>query len=190
MPHFVTDLDARILRYFYAAGAGGLTTLALALSAIGSGWLLIGLIPLIQLPRFRRFASWLGGAVGATALLVVLLKAIIGRLRPCYALADVHARCSPPTDPSFPSGHACGIFTFAAFVLFVMYTSREIEGRVRLALTPLLVGLAVGVAWSRVYLGVHFPGDVAAGALLGAWGGTLAGWLYRRPERVLFASGR
>ena len=89
-----------------------------------------------------------------------LLKALVGRARPCASLAHVHALVfSTPHDPSFPSGHAAGAFAVAAFVAF--------EARVHVAAKIALFVLAAGIAVSRVVLGVHFPSDIAAGAALG-----------------------
>jgi undecaprenyl-diphosphatase len=180
----VTDLDSRILFFLYSAGGGALTRLALVLSAVGSGWVTLGLIPLLRWPRWRRLVGTLGVALGAGAGLVALLKAVIGRPRPCFALPGVHALCSPPSDPSFPSGHAFGGFAFAAFVVFTMYTGDEVRPQVRRILTPTVVMLAIGIAWSRVYLGVHFPADVVVGGALGVVTGLCAGWLYRRSTPV------
>lgn len=96
-------------------------------------------------------------AVVVTAVVVFALKFAIGRTRPCYAL-HAGAWCTPPTDPSFPSGHAAGSMAVAVTL------ARRAPTRAAL----LLLVAAAGVAWSRVVLGVHFPSDVLAGAVLGA----------------------
>jgi undecaprenyl-diphosphatase len=180
----VTPLDARLFLDVYDAGNGVFTGVATALSAIGNGWSMLGLLPLYGVPRWRRGALFLTGALGASASLVFGLKAAFGRTRPCASLQGVHALCVMPTDPSFPSGHACGSFTVASFAVFLLATADEPRpgGATRAALGAGLVALAGSIAWSRVYLGVHFPGDVAAGALLGTASGALAAWLYRRPR--------
>jgi undecaprenyl-diphosphatase len=177
----MTELDTRLLRFLYGAAAGELTLVALFLSAIGSGWVMLGLIPLFRWPAWRRFAGVLLALLASVAGIVAVIKGIVARARPCTALPDIRALCAAPTDPSFPSGHAAGSFAFASFVVVVMYSGVEVRPELRRRLSAAAVALAFGIAWSRVYLGVHFPGDVAAGALLGTLLGTLAAWLYRIP---------
>jgi undecaprenyl-diphosphatase len=100
--------------------------------------------------------------LAATSVVVASAKALAGRVRPCHTHAWLHALpIALPTDPSFPSGHAAGSFAFAAFV----FTTHRRAG-FALSCVALLIAL------SRVALGVHYPSDVAAGALLG----TLLGW--------------
>ena len=99
-----------------------------------------------------------------------LLKPQVARLRPChadlpFAVHTVEGHCGGKYG--FVSSHAANFFGLATLMSLLF-------GRRRL--TILFVGLATLVAYSRVYLGVHYPGDVLGGALLGALGGWL---LYR-----------
>ena len=101
----------------------------------------------------RRDQWWRGARVvaGAYALNTVL-KLAIRRRRP--ALEDLPALAGTPTGLSFPSAHATTSFAAA----------RAYRGLVPAG--P-LYAVAGALALSRVYLGVHYPSDVAAGALLG-----------------------
>ncbi len=144
-----------------------LTDVMIAFTLLGSGWAALGLVPLYWSPRHRRFARWLAAQWGGTATVVFLLKAAIRKPRPL---------ASPvwgmkPTDFSFPSGHAAGAFVFAAFLGIVVLEGKPGGGRGRprwrRALAGALLVCAIGVAASRVYLGVHDTLDVVGGALLG-----------------------
>lgn len=100
-------------------------------------------------------------AAGLSMLLGLAIAHLISgswdRPRPYEAHADVHLFVAPSGDPSFPSDHATAAFAIA-FALFLR--SRRI-GWVALA-------MAAAVSVSRVAVGVHYPSDVAAGALIGA----------------------
>jgi undecaprenyl-diphosphatase len=92
------------------------------------------------------------------------LKRLFRRRRPFIAFVKARVFGTRPRDYSFPSGHAAAGFA-GALVL----------GAHAPALAPLFYALAVVVSLSRVYLGVHYPSDVAFGGLLGI----LIAWLYR-----------
>ncbi len=130
-----------------------------ALSAIGGGYALLGIVPWLFVARARRVVLGLLGAVVLTALVVFLMKQGFGRVRPYAALAGVEALAlTPPRDPSFPSGHAAGSACFAAYFA---HRARPVRSAL-LALAALLVAL------SRVVLGVHFPLDTLVGLGIGA----------------------
>jgi undecaprenyl-diphosphatase len=172
----VIDLDQRLLFWLYDPQPGSAALwLWVALTVLGGGWSMLGLVPLALVPRTRRFAVWMIAALGVNAGLVAILKATIGRDRPCRAVPAVKALVfAAPTDCSLPSGHAAGAFCFAAFVVVCAWRGGVPRGRV--ATMAAALGLfATGVALSRVVLGVHWPGDVAAGALVGAAMGALFG---------------
>ena len=118
--------------------------------------LVLAVLALMQ-PRLRR-VLWL-------ALLSLLLAWVIVNLirhwmpMPRPAALDLGAQWLPQGPRSgFPSLHATGSFAVATALL--------VERRDRWAL--LFVLAACAIAWSRVYLGLHFPTDVLAGAALGA----------------------
>ena len=84
-----------------------------------------------------------------------VLKAIFDRSRPPEAI-DFEALVGVPTSPSFPSGHAMSAFAVAGAIALIAPRLRK----------PVLV-LAAAIAFSRVYLGVHFWIDVLVGSALG-----------------------
>ena len=93
---------------------------------------------------------------------VQLLKPLVHRVRPCFAVEGIQALISQPHSPSFPSSHAANSFG-AATVCFAAER--------RWGWGALLV--AGFVSLSRVYVGVHYPSDVAGGAALGVACGLL-----------------
>ena len=78
----------------------------------------------------------------------------------------------PPTDASFPSGHTAA--SFAA--VFALKASGSPLWKPALA-------VAVAMAFSRLYLYVHWPSDVLFGALVGAAAGFIGAWMARRMRR-------
>ena len=124
--------------------------------------------PFMAIRRTRLFAGALTLALVVTAISVFGLKLAVGRARPCVSLPGVHAHFfAAPTDGSFPSGHAAGSFCVAAYCIVLIARSAW-SPAARVAVSGLLGVLAAGIAISRVYLGVHYPFDVGAGALIGS----------------------
>jgi undecaprenyl-diphosphatase len=164
-------VDEHLFRIFYGAERGALTWLAAAFTVLGNGWIALALLPLLAWRRHRAPALALTLVLAVTAAAVFVLKLLVHRARPCNSLAGVQCLWgNPPTDFSFPSGHAAGSFAFVAFLGAVVFASAETRMRRTARLAVCLAGLlsATCIAASRVYLGVHFPGDVVAGSCLGA----------------------
>ena len=118
-------------------------------------WLAIAAGCALVLRRPRVLVTTVVAAAGGE-LVAGALKAAIPRARP-----HVHALVSRPHSHSFPSGHATTSFAAATVIALLVPRLR----------VPAFV-LAAAVAWSRVYVGVHYPLDVLAGAVLG----TAIGW--------------
>lgn len=176
----VNEIDRQLLSWLYSGRTDGLLYDAMVvLSAVGGGWGLVALTPWLIAARTRRIAGGLLATLLSTTLVVFVIKLLVGRARPCACVPGVHALCfAAPTDPSFPSGHAAGSFAFAAFVI-TLVAGAKMDSLRRFGLVAAALAFAVGVAASRVVLGVHFPTDVLAGAVLGC----AAGWAGARLAR-------
>ncbi|GHJ10778.1 hypothetical protein TPA0907_51450 [Micromonospora humidisoli] len=127
--------------------------------------LLLGLLLVaLAVPRLRRADPWsraLALVAPATVVLAYgcseLLKSLLDEERPCRgAVTILAAPCPPPGDWSFPSNHATIAGALATAVLLL-------SPRWGLLAAP----LALLAAFSRVFVGVHYPHDVLAGLLLG-----------------------
>jgi undecaprenyl-diphosphatase len=139
-------LDVAMRRLSTAANYSRLSLLAATGLAVFGG------------PRGRRAAvhGLTAVAVAATAA-NVLLKPISRRPRPERAAVPEQRQVRMPVSRSFPSGHTAAAFAFASGA-----------GRVMPAVSLPLHALAAAVGYSRVHTGVHYPGDVLAGSVLGA----------------------
>ena len=149
------------------------------LNLLGSRWTALGVCVGFVVVGSRRTRVWgmLGiMALGISLTLVEILKHIVLRSRPWVVLPGVRLlEAAQGPDLSFPSGHAAAAFALATLVAL----------RFPRTILPAFL-LATGVALARIYLGVHFPSDVLAGAVLGAVPTWFVGrWALRRfPHRL------
>ncbi|WP_348624742.1 phosphatase PAP2 family protein [Paenibacillus peoriae] len=106
-------------------------------------------------------------ALGVSHIPVAIVKKLYPRIRPYLALPGTNTFRNSLSDHSFPSGHTTAIFS--ATVPFMLQSPM---------LTLLLLPVATIVGFSRIYLGLHYPTDVLAGAVIGTSAaiGTVAFW--------------
>ena len=129
--------------------------LATHLGDLALVWLVAGAV-LVAQPRYRRWGVAVLLAVVATAILgMFVLKPLFGRARPFVAYEFAGLLIPPPSGDSFPSNHS--MVSFAA-----------------------AVAVACLIAFSRLYLYVHYPSDILAGAVIGIAVGIGSVWLVEK----------
>ena len=158
------NLDERLLRVARTRGHTPAAERVVArFSKLGQHagvWLAIGLVGAAR--DVERRGEWrrATATVAGVYALNTAIKQVVGRRRP--ELPDLPALTGTPTALSFPSAHASTAFAGA-----IVYS------RLGLPAAP-LYALATGLAFSRLYLGVHYPSDVLVGAALGSVAGAVA----------------
>jgi undecaprenyl-diphosphatase len=139
----------------------------------------------------RRVATAVWGAIAAVIALEIgqVISSAADEQRPFVAIPGVHPLIHHAADAGFPSDHATAAGAVAVALLFVSWW---------LGLSAVVIALVI--AFSRVYVGIHFPQDVAAGLALGGCVALLGiavvvplmsrvvGWLADTPLRPLLAA--
>lgn len=143
----------------------------------------IGAVVALLFLRLRREAVLLALTVAGAWLAEGAVKALVGRPRPLIV-----PHLTEAGGASFPSGHA---FNSAAVYLAIALAFATLSAResVRLTIIGTAIALSLVIAWTRVWLGVHFPSDVIAGWLGGAGWAFLAAALLQRPAQLAADSG-
>lgn len=138
----------------------------------------IGAIVALLFLRLRREAVLLALTVVGAWAVEGAIKDLVGRPRPLIV-----PHLTEAGGASFPSGHAfnSAVVYIAIALAFATLSARE---SVRLTIIGVAIALSLVVAWTRVWLGVHFPSDVAAGWLGGAGWAFLAAALLQRPAEA------
>lgn len=144
------------------------------ISKLGNGgiiWLVLSGL-LCVFPKYRKAGVTMLTALALDVLLCnVMLKPLVGRMRPFTVNTGVELLINAPKDFSFPSGHTAASFAAAFALLFV---------KNKLWIPSMI--LASLIAFSRLYLYVHYPTDVLAGIPLGLIVGVAATVICRLAE--------
>ncbi len=137
----------------------------------------LGAIAALLFLRLRREAMLLVLTIAGGWLVEFAVKLLVGRPRPVIV-----PHLTEAGGASFPSGHSfnAAVVYIALALAFATLSARQ---SVRVTLIGAAVAVSLAVAWSRVWLGVHFPSDVVAGWLGGAGWAFLAAALLQRPAR-------
>lgn len=156
----IQNMDIYILDFIHKNIANNfLDKIMIFITSIGNLgliWIGISLLLLIS-KRYRKVGVLCIASLFLSSLIgEVLLKNLVQRGRPFTAVEGINLLIKAPKSFSFPSGHTASSFAVATVV------GRKIE-KFKL---PIYI-LAIAIAFSRLYLYVHYPSDVLVGALIG-----------------------
>ena len=177
-------LDGIVFRLTNAAWTNPLLDpLMTALSRAGDA----GMIWLVLLGGIAVFGKGTGRRIAFAGLVALavgfasseLIKEATMRSRPFAVLTDAHLLVGAPDSYAFPSGHTTSAFAVASGAVLA---ARRLLRRVPVWGWGMLA-LAAAVSYSRLYVGVHWPSDVAAGAVLGLASGWVSFGLALLPWR-------
>lgn len=133
-------------------------------------WWVFFVIPFLITRRFREAGAILTAALGVNYLLgEIIIKKTVGRARPSAHISDEDMKINKPKDHSFPSGHSAS--SFCAFTVTLWCCPFWIW-------LPALA-LASTIAFSRMYLRVHYLTDVLGGLMLGLLDGSLVTLIFK-----------
>ena len=169
---FLQGIDERLFYYINGTLANSVTDKVMPFITNGENWVIFFVIM-----WFYVFVK--GGPKGrALAILVILcfilsdqtsnlIKELVGRVRPCASLPNVHLLINCGSGKSFPSSHA--VNNFAGAVLISHFYPK---------LKYLVYAGAFLIAISRIFVGVHYPIDVLGGMIIGIILGLFVIFLY------------
>lgn len=148
------NIDRFLLYIFTRSRKNFLTRIAILFTKIGNGqlWLLFSILVIAyNVPIGLSFQF----AIILQLYIQIGLKNLFKRTRPYLVYKDLNYLYAPPDPYSFPSGHTCAAFT----MVFVSHLALP-------SVLPIFLIIALIIAFSRIYLAVHYPSDVFAGIIV------------------------
>lgn len=170
------ELDGQILlwiqEYLRHPALTAFFTKYTLLGNAGILWIVLGGLLLISGKTRKAGILVLASLIGSLIINNIFLKNVVARTRPYEVLEGLKLLVSPQWDYSFPSGHAGSSFAAAAAMFLTLPKKYGIVALVAATL----------MAWSRLYVGVHYPSDVLVGILTGI---LIAVFLYFVMQRII-----
>ena len=177
MPDWLYELDVNILLFIQEhLRFDFLTPILKFLTMLGDhGMLWIGIaLLLILIKRTRPIGATAGASLAINALLVnVFLKNIVARTRPYEVIHGLTSLVGEQSDFSFPSGHTSSAFSVAVVMFMLMPKKYGV---------PALI-VATLIAYSRLYVGVHYPSDIIGGLIIGILVAVICVAIYKKIEK-------
>lgn len=138
-----------------------LTPFMVVITTMGNAaavWCLIAIVLLCRKERRRVGIMMVVAMLTSFFINNLLLKNIVARTRPYERIAELHLLVGKAVDLSFPSGHSASSFAAAMVLCLAMPKRYGIPAMI----------LATSIALSRLYVGIHYPFDVAFGIVSGS----------------------
>jgi membrane-associated phospholipid phosphatase len=172
---YVVHLDQMVLSWFHSLQSSPLNHFFSTVTWMGSLWILLPLYLILTMllsPHIHHFEKIVGITFWGTVGTVYFLKYELERARPHFfgPISEL------PIDPSFPSAHTAQITAFSLGILLALQGTQTLYKSIT---ASLLVFMVLAVAFSRMYLQVHFATDVLAGFLVALMWAIIAFWIVK-----------
>lgn len=159
--NFITKIDISILNLIQNLKSPLMDKIMTTITAFGNMgifWILL-IIIFLTTKEYKKMAKYMMICLLVNIIIVnLIIKPAVGRQRPFEIVEGIKLLVLKPQDPSFPSGHSAISFCMLTTILFF---SKSKTINIMAAL------LAILIAFSRLYLYVHFPSDVFCGIIFG-----------------------
>lgn len=172
---YVVHFDQTVLSWFHHIRNSQLNHFFSTITWMGSLWILLPLYLILTIlisPHIQHFEKIVGITFWGTIGTVYFLKYNLERTRPHFFVPINEL----PIDPSFPSAHTAQITAFSLGILLALYETQTLYKNITVSI---LLFVVLSVAFSRMYLQVHFPTDVIAGFLVAFMWGIIAFWVVK-----------
>lgn len=160
MIDFINSLDKEIMFFisenFKSDFCDKIMPIITSIGNKGFVWIVISIILFFQEKTRKYSYMMITSLLGSLIIGNIILKLTIRRPRPFDVFNYIELLIKKPLDFSFPSGHTMTAFACS----FIIYSFNKKLGFISFV-------LALLIAYSRVYLFVHFPSDIIAGAIIG-----------------------
>ncbi|ACA46553.1 phosphatase PAP2 family protein [Clostridium botulinum] len=171
--NFIQNIDIYLLDFIHKSIANDfLDKIMIFITSIGNLgliWIAISVLLLIS-KKYRRVGMLCTASLILSSLIgEVVLKNLVQRGRPFTAIEGINLLIKAPKSFSFPSGHTASSFAVAIVI------GRKIKS----FKLPIYI-LAFAIAFSRLYLYVHYPSDVLVGALIGIISANIILYIYNK----------